>query len=123
MTISKQQMAAALERMPQDLVAKTLNMQFQPHFLGKNKFAYRLERFDSKGVKTADWMLYDAKEGGQTMLVEGRKLEKSLETAKAPESFQFMRLGYFCPDSKDSKPGHLVFNRSVGLKDSFKPAK
>ena len=34
-----------------------------------------------------------------------------------------MRLGYFCPDSKDSGPSHLVFNRSVSLKDSFKPAK
>ena len=29
-------------------------------------------------------------------------------------------MGYFCVDSKDSKPGHLVFNRSVSLKDSFK---
>jgi glutaminyl-tRNA synthetase len=34
-----------------------------------------------------------------------------------------MRLGYFCPDAKDSSPEHLVFNRSVGLKDSFKPGK
>jgi glutaminyl-tRNA synthetase len=34
-----------------------------------------------------------------------------------------MRLGYFCPDSKDSKPDNLVFNRSVSLKDSFKPSK
>jgi len=32
-----------------------------------------------------------------------------------------MRLGYFCPDSKDSTPEHPVFNRSVSLKDSFKP--
>ena len=39
---------------------------------------------------------------------------------RSPASFQFMRLGYFCLDSKDSKPGHLVFNRSVSLKDSFK---
>jgi glutaminyl-tRNA synthetase len=31
-----------------------------------------------------------------------------------------MRLGYFCLDNKDAKPGHLVFNRSVSLKDSFK---
>ena len=38
-------------------------------------------------------------------------------------SFQFMRLGYFCVDSKDSSPEHLVFNRSVSLKDSFKPGK
>jgi glutaminyl-tRNA synthetase len=50
-------------------------------------------------------------------------MEKSLRDAKAGESFQFMRLGYFCPDSKDSTPDHLVFNRSVGLKDSFKPGK
>ena len=31
-----------------------------------------------------------------------------------------MRTGYFCLDNKDSKPGALVFNRSVSLKDSFK---
>ena len=56
-------------------------------------------------------------------VLTGCKLEKSLATAKAPASFQFMRLGYFCPDSKDSTPEHLVFNRSVSLKDSFKPGK
>ena len=56
-------------------------------------------------------------------VLTGCKLEASLANAKAPASFQFMRLGYFCPDSKDSSAGHLVFNRSVGLKDSFKPAK
>ena len=51
------------------------------------------------------------------------KAEASLKNAKAPESYQFMRLGYFCPDSKDSAPEQLVFNRSVSLKDSFKPGK
>ena len=56
-------------------------------------------------------------------ILTGCKLEKSLENAKFPSSYQFMRLGYFCPDSKDSSPEHLVFNRSVSLKDSFKPAK
>ena len=56
-------------------------------------------------------------------VLTGCKLEKSLETAKSPASYQFMRLGYFCPDSKDSTADHLVFNRSVGLKDSFKPTK
>ena len=44
----------------------------------------------------------------------------SLGDAAAPASFQFLRQGYFCVDSKDSAPGHLVFNRSVSLKDSFK---
>ena len=56
-------------------------------------------------------------------VLTGCKVEKSLESAKAPTSYQFMRLGYFCPDSKDSSPEHLVFNRSVSLKDSFKPGK
>ena len=48
------------------------------------------------------------------------KLEAALATATAPASFQFMRLGYFCVDNKDSSAQHLVFNRSVSLKDSFK---
>ena len=56
-------------------------------------------------------------------VLTGCKVEKSLENAKAPASYQFMRLGYFCPDSKDCAEGHLVFNRSVSLKDSFKPGK
>ena len=56
-------------------------------------------------------------------VLTGCKLEASLADAKAPASYQFMRLGYFCPDSRDCAPGHLVFNRSVSLKDSFKPGK
>ena len=50
------------------------------------------------------------------------KVEASLVDAKAPAAFQFMRLGYFFPD-KDSTAEHPIFNRSVSLKDSFKPAK
>ena len=53
-------------------------------------------------------------------VLTGCKVESSLANAKAPASYQFMRLGYFCPDSKDCTPEHLVFNRSVSLKDSFK---
>ncbi len=48
------------------------------------------------------------------------KVEKSMASVKAPKSFQFMRLGYFCVDNKDSKEGKPVFNRSVSLKDGFK---
>ena len=51
------------------------------------------------------------------------KVENFLKDAEAPAFYQFMRLGYFCLDSKDSKPGHLVFNRSVSLKDGFKNKK
>ena len=53
-------------------------------------------------------------------VLTGCKVEKSLENAAAPQSFQFMRIGYFCVDNKDSAPGRLVFNRSVSLKDGFK---
>ncbi|MEA4896093.1 MAG: glutamine--tRNA ligase/YqeY domain fusion protein [Oscillospiraceae bacterium] len=49
----------------------------------------------------------------------GCKLEKSLENAVFPHSYQFMRKGYFCVDNRDSSKEHLVFNRSVALKDSF----
>ena len=53
-------------------------------------------------------------------ILSGCKVEQSLANASAPASFQFLRMGYFCVDSKDSAPGHLVFNRSVALKDGFK---
>ena len=42
---------------------------------------------------------------------------------KTAPGFQFMRVGYFCMDSRDCSAEHLVFNRSVGLKDGFKAAK
>lgn len=50
-------------------------------------------------------------------------VEAGLKGAKAPDSFQFVRNGYFCVDSKDSKEDALVFNRIVSLKSSYKPAK
>ena len=48
------------------------------------------------------------------------RVEAGLAGAQAPASFQFLRQGYFCVDNRDSTPEHLVFNRSVSLKDSFK---
>lgn len=47
------------------------------------------------------------------------KLEPCLACAKPGDGFQFLRLGYFCVDNVDSSPEHLVFNRSVELKDSY----
>ena len=48
-------------------------------------------------------------------------VEPSVADAKAYDSFQFLRNGYFCVDSKDSTPEHLVFNRIVSMKSSYKP--
>jgi glutaminyl-tRNA synthetase len=45
--------------------------------------------------------------------------EPSLAEAAPGEKFQFERIGYFCADSRDSKPGKPVFNRTVTLKDSW----
>ena len=53
-------------------------------------------------------------------VVKNAVLETSLKDAKPLESFQFVRNGFFCVDSKDSKPNALVFNRIVSLKSSFK---
>lgn len=47
------------------------------------------------------------------------KLEPSLKEARPGDRFQFERLGYFCIDTKDSKPEKLVFNRIVTLKDEW----
>ena len=46
-------------------------------------------------------------------------LEPSVKDAKAYDSFQFVRQGFFCVDYKDTKPGELVFNRIVSLKSSY----
>ena len=51
------------------------------------------------------------------------KLEADLKDAQAYDSFQFVRNGYFCCDAKDSSKDHLVFNRIVSLKSSYKPKK
>jgi len=50
-------------------------------------------------------------------------IEGGLKDAKVGDHFQFMRQGYFCVDNKDSAEDHLVFNRSVSLKDGFKKKK
>ena len=54
------------------------------------------------------------------LLDVAKAYEETEKKGKTAPNFQFMRLGYFCLDSKDSTPEHLVFNRSVSLKDSFK---
>ena len=56
-------------------------------------------------------------------ILTGCKAETSLADAQAPCAFQFLRLGYFCVDSRDSSAEHLVFNRAVSLKDGFKNGK
>lgn len=56
-------------------------------------------------------------------VLKGCKLENSLKDAVPGESYQFMRLGYFCVDNRESNSQKIVFNRSVSLKDGFKTNK
>ena len=49
------------------------------------------------------------------------KLEENFREAEPGDTFQFMRNGYFCVDTKDTDEEHLVFNRIVSLKSSYKP--
>lgn len=53
------------------------------------------------------------------IVLQHSKVEPSLKDAKPGDRFQFLRTGYFCIDNKDSKPDALVFNRTVGLKDTW----
>ena len=56
------------------------------------------------------------------LVAEAKKYDEEGDgrAAHTAPCYQFMRVGYFCLDSKDCKADHLVFNRSVLLKDSFK---
>lgn len=55
------------------------------------------------------------------VVINNAKVEASLKNAGSDDRYQFLRVGYFCADNKDSSPEHLVFNRAVSLKDSYKP--
>ena len=87
--------------------------------------------FSDESPDGADKDFIDCLNPNSLEILQGCKVEAGLKAAaeayeqtekkgKTAPSFQFMRLGYFCLDSKDSTPEHMVFNRSVSLKDSFK---
>ena len=72
---------------------------------------------EEKGVYNEDGSL-NLNPNSLTVLRECR-IEPSVKDAKAYESFQFVRQGFFCVDCRDSKPESLVFNRIVSLKSSY----
>ncbi|TCP91257.1 glutaminyl-tRNA synthetase [Cricetibacter osteomyelitidis] len=55
----------------------------------------------------------------ESLVVKHGVVEKSLFNAQAEQAYQFEREGYYCADSKDSHPEHLVFNLTVSLKEGF----
>jgi glutaminyl-tRNA synthetase len=118
--------------------------EFDPETRGGNtpdgrKVRGTIHWVDARNAVEAEIRLYDNlfsdpdPDGGEKDFIEclnpnslevlkGCKLEQSLADAKAPDTFQFLRIGYFTVDSRDSAPGSSVFNRAVALKDSFKVA-
>ncbi|MUK30222.1 glutamine--tRNA ligase [Aliivibrio fischeri] len=55
----------------------------------------------------------------ESLVVKNGFVEPSLATAEAEVGYQFERTGYFCADNKDSSADALVFNRTVGLRDTW----
>lgn len=72
---------------------------------------------EEKGVYNEDGSL-NLNPNSLTVLKNCR-LEPAFASAVSPDRFQFVRQGFFCVDSKDAKPGALVFNRIVSLKSSY----
>jgi glutaminyl-tRNA synthetase len=66
---------------------------------------------------TEDW--HAALNPGSLEVVRGARLEPALAGSHRGSRFQFERQGYFCVDERDSSPSRLVFNRTVGLRDTW----
>ncbi|MBU3928666.1 MAG: glutamine--tRNA ligase/YqeY domain fusion protein [Bacteroidetes bacterium] len=71
---------------------------------------------DPAGHKEVDFKEFINPDSLRT--ISKAKLEPWMQKAMAGDKFQFQRLGYFCAD-KSSTPGHLIFNRTVGLRDNW----
>lgn len=69
---------------------------------------------EKEGVEFTDYISEDSLE-----ILKNAKVEPSLANAEPGSKYQFLRMGYFCADSVLSKDGAPVFNRTVGLKDTW----
>lgn len=117
----------------------TIYCTYDPETLGKNPSDGRKVKgvihwvSAEKGLE-ADVRLYDrlftvpnpaaaddfaATINPESLVVKKAYVEPSLANAEAGVGFQFERTGYFCIDAKDSSPDALVFNRTVGLRDTW----
>jgi len=118
----------------------TVYCTYDPNTLGKNpedgtKPKGVIHWVAADGALDAEVRLYDrlfnvpnpaAAEDFHTVLnpdslvvLSNVKVEPALANAQAEQAYQFERQGYFCLDNKDAKEGHLVFNRTVGLRDTW----
>jgi glutaminyl-tRNA synthetase len=97
-------------------VKGTLHWVSAAHAIGGEVRVFeRLFSAEAPGEKTGKWE--DDLNPSSLEVLAGVKLDPVLASAKIAATFQFERMGYFCVDA-DSKPGSLVFNRTVTLKES-----
>ncbi|MFT3984471.1 MAG: glutamine--tRNA ligase/YqeY domain fusion protein [Lachnospiraceae bacterium] len=99
-------------------VKGTIHWVSAPHAISAQIRLYENLIDEEKGVYNDDGSLN--LNPNSITLLKGCRLEPNFEAAKAYDSFQFVRQGFFCVDAKDSGPETLVFNRIVSLKSSFK---
>ena len=100
-------------------VKGTIHWVSAPHAVPAEVRLYENIVDEEKGVYNEDGSL-NLNPNSLTIL-KNCYVESSLKEGKAHDSYQFLRNGYFCVDSKDSNEEHLVFNRIVSLKSSYKP--
>ncbi|MDO4845567.1 MAG: glutamine--tRNA ligase/YqeY domain fusion protein [Oscillospiraceae bacterium] len=79
------------------------------------------ELFSDPAPDAADKNFLDCLNPDSLQVLTGCKVEPMLADARPADRFQFLRTGYFCVDTKFSQPGKPIFNRAVGLKDSYRP--
>ena len=77
----------------------------------------KLFKSPDPGAETGNYL--DDLNPDSLVVIEKAYVEKEAASAKVGDYLQFVRNGYYCLDSRDSKPEHLVFNRTVTLKDSW----
>lgn len=77
----------------------------------------KLFKSECPGAETGNYL--DDLNPDSLVVIPKVYIEKEAENAKVGSYFQFIRNGYYCVDSKDSKPGKMVFNRTCTLKDSW----
>ncbi|MBU0482628.1 MAG: glutamine--tRNA ligase/YqeY domain fusion protein [Proteobacteria bacterium] len=79
--------------------------------------------FTEEAPESKDRDFLDVLNPDSLKVLSGCKLEPFLKGAAADVNYQFERTGYFCLDGKDATPDHLVFNRTVTLRDSWEKMK
>ena len=98
-------------------VKGTIHWVSASHSIGSEARLYHTLFATPRPDEAEDWKSVLNPQSLEVLL--GCRVEPALAGAPGESRFQFERQGYFCVDAKDSRPGALVFNRAVGLRDTW----